>query len=104
MSNIFSSGNNETVPKILTDVAEFLNAKGHLCVQIIGINDYELKWCQKDFCVISEEECKTKEINHEQMEFAGKLADEGHKCISYTDSYPVEIGWCNETPCKDVSQ
>lgn len=32
-----------------------------------------------------------------------KLAKEGHTCISVMESYPVQIGWCQSTPCKNAS-
>ena len=35
----------------------------------------------------------------EQMALADKLEKEGHTCIMDLESYPVQIRWCNKTPC-----
>jgi len=37
--------------------------------------------------------------NQERMEYARSLIDKGHKCVFYMESYPVQIGWCNQNPC-----
>ncbi len=67
------------IPQIMTDAANFLKEKGHTCVEIVGMKDYKLNWCEKDQCTTAEAE--TIEINNERIEFARKLAHEGHKCI-----------------------
>lgn len=30
----------------------------------------------------------------EAMEFANELKSNGHCCISYLETYPVQINWC----------
>jgi len=32
--------------------------------------------------------------------FAKKLIKQGHKCVVYMESYPVQIGWCGQCICK----
>jgi len=37
--------------------------------------------------------------NQETQEFANKLISQGHMCIEYLESYPIQIKWCGKNKC-----
>jgi len=37
--------------------------------------------------------------NNESLKFADKLKSQGHTCIQYLESYPVQIRWCGQDKC-----
>ena len=86
------------IPEIVKQVAQFIKDRGHECVEISAF-DNKLDWCMQDECKTIKERKLTKDEHDRQMDFAGKLVSEGHECISYKETIPVQIGWCHQTPC-----
>lgn len=39
--------------------------------------------------------------NKKGLDYADELRLQGHRCIRYVESYPVEVHWCQCTPCKN---
>lgn len=37
--------------------------------------------------------------NKDAKEFGKKLENQGHTCVSYLESFPVQIQWCNQKVC-----
>jgi hypothetical protein len=37
--------------------------------------------------------------DQEAEDFGTKLEKAGHTCVEYLESYPVQISWCQQTPC-----
>lgn len=87
-------------PKIVTEVSSMIQEKGHTCVRIVGS---KLDWCMKDECEEKKAREHMRKLDNEEMAFEQKLRDEGHKCISHMESYPVQIDWCHETPCSKLT-
>lgn len=42
---------------------------------------------------------KIQNIQKEMIEFANKLESQGHICVMYLESYPIQIGWCKNETC-----
>jgi len=42
--------------------------------------------------------------NKELHEFGKKLENEGHICVLYLETYPVQISWCKQKVCKNNSK
>ena len=42
-----------------------------------------------------------KERDKKVKEEGYKLEEQGHTCIYYMESYPRQLGWCQQTPCKE---
>lgn len=42
---------------------------------------------------------KISNIQKEVIEFANKLESQGHVCVMYLESYPIQIGWCKNEIC-----
>jgi hypothetical protein len=42
--------------------------------------------------------------NRAGLDYADKLRKEGHRCIRYIESYPVQLSWCQRTPCKNITK
>jgi len=38
-------------------------------------------------------------IQKEREDFIQKLKNEGHKCITIKESYPIQVGWCGHDHC-----
>jgi len=107
---IFSFQYKQT-PFILFQVKQFLEKYGHNCVEIPSqwsTDKRKFVWCQKENCtqkgfqypspsLIDNE--KLKKINDESMKFAEKLINDGHTCVRYLETYPVQIRWCGNTVC-----
>jgi len=43
--------------------------------------------------------CDMKKKNNEALEFGKKLENEGHTCVKYMETYPVQIYWCGNKQC-----
>ena len=43
--------------------------------------------------------CDMKKRNNEALEFGKKLENEGHKCVKYMETYPIQIYWCGNKQC-----
>ena len=43
--------------------------------------------------------CDMKKRNNEALEFGKKLENEGHTCVKYMETYPVQIYWCGNKQC-----
>ena len=69
-------------PKIVSEVINFLTQKGHTC-QIYIHSTKTLNWCCQDVCENLIKEQNMKKRNNESLEFAEKLKNQGHKCVSY---------------------
>ena len=42
------------------------------------------------------------ERNEESQEFGKKLENEGHTCVLYLETYPVQISWCEQKVCNNL--
>lgn len=89
----------EPHPKIMDELADFLAARNHTCVCIVGAKNHQFKWCEKDVCPkIEMREAATKR-DEELHQLIEKLQKEGHTCIAIGDRYPISVGWCNKEVC-----
>jgi hypothetical protein len=86
-------------PKIMEELAEFLESKGHSCPMIIGTNNHKFEWCGKDICPRTIMENDMRQRQNQQEEHMDKLRSEGHTCITTMECYPVRIRWCEQNPC-----
>lgn len=92
----------EPIPKIISDVVQFLERKGHECPMIIGMSDHQLKWCMKDECdAVKTRKWMTEEQTKQEL-LMKTLKDEGHTCVEICESFPIQVCWCHETPCKNL--
>jgi hypothetical protein len=89
----------EPCPQIMTDLAAFLQERDHTCVSIVGLTDHKFEWCGKDICPSKLIWDDMDKRQAEEMAFAKKLESEGHTCVYYMESYPVQIGWCDSAVC-----
>lgn len=89
----------EPHPKIMDELAEYLIAKGHTCVCIVGTKNHEFKWCGKDVCPNIELDQTTKETEVEIQQFIQKLRDDGHSCIGIGERQPLSVSWCEKEIC-----
>jgi hypothetical protein len=101
ISSRLSSITIEPHPKIMDELTNFLESKGHECVRIEGINNYTFKWCQKDICLTRLAHEQMDQREKENIEFAEQLSAQGHTCIHYLEKIPIQISWCHENPCKN---
>lgn len=85
-------------PLIVLEVIEFLKQKGYTCPTYIHSTKI-LQWCHQDVCKNIIKEQDMKKINDEALEFANKLIKSGHKCVSFKESYPIQINWCGKETC-----
>ncbi len=87
------------MPKIVKKVINFLETEGHKCY-MYDTRKKQLDWCNEDICrsVINME--RMEKMQEEQMKFGRELTEKGHTCVGYAESYPVQICWCGNEPCK----
>jgi hypothetical protein len=85
-------------PIIVKEVIALLESKGHYC-SMYNITKGKLEWCNKDICERKIINNDIERRQQEAMDFADFLKRNGHKCISYLESYPVQIKWCNRDKC-----
>jgi hypothetical protein len=86
------------MPKIVSEVTEFLRSRGHIC-PIYFTNTQKLEWCCNDECLEVQKNNQMKKRNDENEKFAEELIKNGHTCVYYMESYPVQIGWCRQEQC-----
>jgi hypothetical protein len=48
--------------------------------------------------------CELKTGQNKQEELMNRLKQEGHTCVCVCESYPVQVEWCHQTPCKNALQ
>ncbi len=87
-----------TTPNIVKEVINFLDSKGHKCM-IYNINKQNLGWCCKDECMRTKFLENKLYNNQESYKFANLLKSQGHECIKYLESDPIQIKWCNQDIC-----
>ena len=92
----------ENPPAIMTQICELMKAKGHSCMTISGMTEHKFEWCQKEICPETQILNDMRRRNDEQEALIFKLKNGGHVCISIKESYPIQVGWCQETPCKHI--
>src|SRR3989338_185391 len=105
----------EEIDKKAMEFAEDLRKKGHTCVHYLVSNSDQIRWCNKSVCMnkktnINENnmtkrnnmtiEYDREERNKTAMEFAENLIKNGHNCVFYLMSYPVQIQWCHKDVCE----
>jgi len=90
----------EPHPVIMDELVEFLKSKEHQCMMIVGLTDHEFRWCKKDICTTTLAQVNMNQRQSKEQIFKAKLLAEGHKCVYEMESFPVQIGWCGQTPCK----
>jgi hypothetical protein len=73
-------------------------SKLYTCIGQINNNNQTFSY-QKDDCFNLKELTDMRKRNYEQEKFAKKLEKDGHTCIVYYESFPVQIGWCGEKIC-----
>ena len=74
---------------------------GHICVRILGIKDHKFEWCQQDICekrIMRENALKT---NSKEMSLTKELEEKGHTCISYRETFPIQVSWREQEICKN---
>nr|WBF70217.1 hypothetical protein [Megavirus caiporensis] len=92
-------------PKIIKQVADFLESKNHKCVEIIfNINTkrtHELNWCMKDICIVNtnsiHKNIEDKSIMKELCKF---LKNNNHDCCEILHSDNSRFRWCMQDVCK----
>lgn len=52
--------------------------------------------------IYTKNEYDIKKRNNEAYEFGKKLENQGHKCVVYKESYPVQIHWCGKEQCDKI--
>ena len=72
-----------------------LQKEGHECGKVEG---NKLIWCENDFCPKWYDNMDAEQKKEE--EFAAKLEADGHTCVDLAESYPVQVFWCQQNPCK----
>lgn len=113
LSSILLSNNySMSVPKIVTEVSEFIKSKDHACMKI---NNGILTWCQKDVC----EATLSLKRHRVALEFAEVLEKRKHSCVLrqeplpilvldkdsdlaslITPPDPIKISWCGKRVCE----
>jgi hypothetical protein len=86
------------IPQIVSEVMEFISQKGHTC-GFFNLADNKMSWCQQDECEDVKRYASMEKRQKDAENFAQNLIKKGHKCVYYMDSYPVQIGWCNNDLC-----
>lgn len=94
---------NKEIPLITKQMIEFLKSKGHICA-MYNMQNKTLEWCNQDKCRESEVYLSMETRQKQQEELVKKLEKKGHKCISIMESYPMQVSWCNKTPCENSSK
>ncbi len=79
----------------MNEVISLLESKGHDCM-MYNMSKKMLEWCNKDVCIRKEIREDMAKRNKEAIEFGESLKKDGHKCVMYLESYPVQIIWCNQ--------
>jgi hypothetical protein len=87
----------------MDDLVTFLRERNHTCALIVGLTNQKFKWCEKDVCPDKLMRDDMVMRDNEAMAFAKNLEAQGHTCVYYMESYPVQIGWCNNTICTHSS-
>jgi hypothetical protein len=50
----------------------------------------------------SEEEENMRKISDEAEKFGFKLISKCHTCVVFVETYPLQIKWCEQNPCKNL--
>lgn len=82
------------ISSIVSEIIELLRNRNHNCI-VYNEHANILEWCHQDICI--KDDLKTIQKNNDN--FAIFLQNNGHKCISYAESYPVQIIWCGNKIC-----
>lgn len=106
------------------EFADKLRQEGHRCISYMESYPVQIGWCEQTPCIRAEKCSEIKvhklepitgpiqlespdsmaERNRKAMEFGDKLVRDGHECVEHLESYPVQISWCNKTPCAHKSK
>ena len=64
-------------------------------------SNYTVSYCERTdgMCDTTIMHNNVEKEDIEAEAFGKKLKDEGHKCVNYLQSYPVQISWCRNNPC-----
>lgn len=93
--------------KLLQIMQYSLINQGHKCAKIMELENgkLELSCCWKIQCdsiqVLTKDDkyADMDKRNEELMKFAELLQKNGHKCVTFMESFPVQIGWCKQDVC-----
>lgn len=94
---------NKEIPLITTQIINLLKSNGHTCA-LYNMQNKTLEWCNQDKCKNTEVYLNMEIRQKQQEELVKKLEKQGHKCIRIMESYPMQVGWCNKTPCEKSSK
>lgn len=99
-------------PQLMDKMYGMLQDEHHSCMRIKPTEtSHTFDWCQYGKCNIAPKQVFT-EKQYEDMQkrndsaeiFANNLKNNGHTCVSYMETYPVRIRWCNQTQCINKGQ
>ncbi|AFX93178.1 hypothetical protein CE11_01152 [Megavirus courdo11] len=96
---------NNICPKIIKQVADFLEEKNHKCVEIIfnanAKKTYKLNWCMKNICVTNTDSVyKNSEDKPIMKELCKFLKNNNHDCCEILYSSNPKFKWCMKDVCK----
>ena len=91
------------IPKIVSEVIGFIHSKGHTCCYYDSSKG-KLDWCNIDECEDVKMRLDMEKRQKQQEEFARRLIENGHKCVYYMESYPVQVGWCGKEKCTFIEK
>ena len=86
------------IPNIVTKIMDLITSEGHQCCWF-DLTKKQLQWCNKDKCQIIIDNDKMEEVNRKNEEFGQQLMQNGHTCVAYLESYPVQVCWCEQDTC-----
>lgn len=55
-----------------------------------------------EFCRSVQTLTKTHAHHDERVSFAAQLMKDGHTCVLFKETKPVQVCWCHQTPCKNL--
>jgi len=82
-----------------------LTGEGHTCISIMESYPSKTSWCEQTPCINSKKDPMYDDMEERQAEedaLVKKLESEGHTCISILQSYPTQMNWREQTPCKNL--
>ena len=89
----------EEIPQIMESATEFLRQSGHECVAIKAPRPYKFYWCARVKCEFLEMMENAEAEDEKEMERFNSLVEEGHTCLVLLETFPCQVGWCEEKVC-----
>lgn len=90
-------------PKIMDKMLMYLKENAHVCGSIVGWDDHQFKWCQKDICEEKLNQDTMAKINTERINFETELKIKGHTCTKYKEIFPIQLSWCEKEICININ-